>query len=220
VPRFLAGYWVHVLAKAVYRHGPDSLRWTAGLLAANRLLASAVRPADAEARARLGAGLPALVQELEMGLAWIGLPADRIALALAPCGALHASLIAGRAAPEAPPVPSASPPVLGAPRSAPGLLTLKHKHYVAGELALPPDWAGLQPGDGVAVALPDGQVFRGFVAELSPSRQVLLIADGDSPAVLAITARALARQLAFPATCIFHDESLVDEAAIDKLLNP
>jgi len=63
-------------------------------------------------------------------------------------------------------------------------------------------------------------VMRGFVAHLSPGGQVMLISDGDYDRVLAITARALAQQVALPETRIFRDESIVDEAAIDKLINP
>ena len=61
---------------------------------------------------------------------------------------------------------------------------------------------------------------RGFVALIGPLQHILLIADGDSDAVLAITGRALAQQLDSPQTRVFHDESLVDEAATEKLINP
>lgn len=217
---FLERYWVHVLAKAVYRHGPDSPQWAARLLTASRLLASAVPPADAAAQQRLAVELPALAHDLEDGLAWIGLPAEQAQAALAACMELHACLIAGRAAPAPKPRRSSPLPRLGAPAESPNLRTLKHKHYVAGELPLPPEWAGLGVGDSVAVGLPDGSVMRGFVAHLSPGGQVMLISDGDYDRVLAITARALAQQVTLPATRIFRDESIVDEAAIDKLINP
>ena len=220
VPRFLAGYWVHVLAKAVYRYGPDSPQWSARLLTANRLLASALPPGGEEARRQLGAELPVLVQELKDGLAWIGLPAGKIAAALAPCMARHEALLAGRPEPAQVDSGAAAQPVLGMPADSPGLLTLKHKHYVAGELSLAPDWAALAPGDRVAVGLPDGRVLRGFVARMSPAGQVVLIADGDSDRVLAVTVRALAQQLAAPGTRLSRDESIVDEAAIERLIHP
>ncbi len=217
---FLERYWVHVLAKAVYLYGLDSPQWAARLLTANRLLASALTPADEAARLRLAAEFPAIVYELDEGLTWIALPARQAGAALASCQTMHASLLAG----ESPPVPTlrraSSPPTLGAPAGSPGLRTLKHKQYVAGELSPPPEWALLQPGDSVAIGLPDGKVMRGYVAHLAPAGQVMLISDGDRNAVLAITARALAQQCSAAGTQMFGDESIVDQATTDRLINP
>lgn len=217
---FLERYWVHVLAKAVYLHGPDSPQWAARLLTANRLLASAVEPADADARQRLATELPALARELEEGLAWIALPGPQATAALAACMELHRSLLAGRPVPVPTLRKNSSPPTLGTPAGSPGLRTLKHKHYVAGELPLPPEWAALGVGASVAITLPDGSVSCGFVAHLGPGGQVVLVSDGDRDLVLAITARALAQQAALPGTRILRDESIVDEATTDKLINP
>ncbi len=217
---FLERYWVHVLAKVAYRYGPESPQWASRLLVANRLLAAAVPPADEAARQRMKSEFPSLIYDLDDGLTWIALPAKQAGSALSSCQAMHTSLMAGRK----PPVPTlrrtTSPPTLGAPDESPGLLTLKHKQYVAGELSLTPEWAGLTIGDSVAVGLPNGRVMYGYVAHLAPAGQVVLISDGDHDAVLAITARALAQQCARPETRLFRDESLVDAAATDKLLNP
>ena len=217
---FLERYWVHVLAKAVYLHGPDSPQWAARLLTANRLLASAVEPADADARQRLATELPALARELEEGLAWIALPGPQATAALASCMELHRSLLAGRPVPVPILRKNSSPPTFGSPAGSPGFCTLKHKHYVAGELPLPPEWAALGVGTSVAITLPDGRVMCGFVAHLGPGGQVVLVSDGDRDQVLAITARALAQQATLPGTRIVCDESIVDEATTDKLINP
>jgi hypothetical protein len=96
---------------------------------------------------------------------------------------------------------------------------LKHKQYVPGELPLPPAWAALEVGDTVSVALPDGSVMRGFVAQFAPLRQVILIADGDDNVQLAITARALSQQVELPETQLFRPVSIVDEAASSKLVH-
>ena len=217
---FLERYWVHVLAKAVYLHGPDSPQWAARLLTANRLLASAVAPADTDARQRLANELPALTGELEEGLAWIALPGPQAKAALASCMELHRSLLVGRPVPVPILRKSSSPPTFGSPAGSPGFCTLKHKHYVAGELPLPPEWAALGVGTSVAITLPDGRVMCGFVAHLGPGGQVVLVSDGDRDQVLAITARALAQQATLPGTRIVCDESIVDEATTDKLINP
>lgn len=215
---FLERYWVHVLAKVVYRYGPDSPQWASRLLIANRLLACANPPADEALLRRMLGEFPALIHDLDEGLAWIALPAKQAGSALSSVQALHASLLAGRT----PPVPTlrrtTSPPTLKKPEGSQGLLTLKHKQYVTGELSLPPEWAGLKIGDSVAVGLPNGKVMRGYVAHVAPAGQVVLISDGDHDAVMAITARALAQQTESPETRLFHDISLVDEAATDKLL--
>ncbi len=215
---FLERYWVHVLAKVVYRYGPDSPQWASRLLIANRLLACVNPPADEALRRKMLGEFPALIHDLDEGLAWIALPAKQAGSALSSVQALHASLLAGRT----PPVPTlrrtTSPPTLKKPEGSQGLLTLKHKQYVAGELSLPPEWAGLRVGDNVAVGLPNGKVMRGYVAHVAPAGQVVLISDGDHDAVMAITARALAQQTESPETRLFRDVSLVDQAATDKLL--
>lgn len=215
---FLERYWVHVLAKAVYRYGPDSPQWASRLLIAHRLLASASPPDDEALRRKMLGEFPALIHDLDEGLTWIALPAKQAGSALSSVQALHASLLAGRT----PPVPTlrrtTSPPTLKKPDGSQGLLTFKHKQYVAGELSLPPEWAGLKVGDSVAVGLPNGKVMRGYVAHIAPAGQVVLISDGDHAAVMAVTARALAQQIAVPETRLFGDVSLVDQAAIDKLL--
>ena len=215
---FLERYWVHVLAKVVYRYGPDSPQWASRLLIANRLLACVNPPADEALRRKMLGEFPALIHDLDEGLAWIALPAKQAGSALSSVQALHASLLAGRT----PPVPTlrrtTSPPTLKKPEGSQGLLTLKHKQYVAGELSLPPEWAGLRVGDNVAVGLPNGKVMRGYVAHVAPAGQVVLISDGDHDAVMAITARALAQQTEPPDTRLFRDVSLVDQAATDKLL--
>ncbi|MCK6375480.1 MAG: DUF1631 domain-containing protein [Zoogloea sp.] len=217
---FLERYWVHVLAKAVYLYGPDSPQWASRLLIANRLLACASPPDDEALRRKMLGEFPALIHDLDEGLTWIALPAKQAGSALSSVQALHASLLAGRT----PPVPtlrrSTSPPTLKKPEGSHGLLTLKHKQYVAGELSLPPEWAVLKVGDSVAVGLPNGKVMRGYVAHIAPAGQVVLISDGDHDAVMAITARALAQQTESPETRLFSDISLVDQAATDKLLGP
>jgi len=215
---FLERYWVHVLAKAVYRYGPDSPQWASRLLIANRLLACATPPADEALRRKMLGEFPALIHDLDEGLAWIALPAKQAGSALSSVQVLHASLLAGRT----PPVPTlrrtTSPPTLKKPEGSHGLLTLKHKQYVAGELSLPPEWAGLRVGDSVAVGLPNDKVMRGYVAHVAPAGQVVLISDADHDAVMAITARALAQQAESPETRLYRDVSLVDQAATDKLL--
>ncbi len=132
--------------------------------------------------------------------------------------ALHANLIAGKPAPEFVPRRSSCRPTLGRRAEKNGLRVLKHKQYVAGELSLPPEWAGARVGDSVAVGLPNDKVMRGYVAHVAPAGQVVLISDADHDAVMAITARALAQQAESPETQLYRDVSLVDQAATDKLL--
>lgn len=214
---FVEGYWVHVLAKAAYRYGTESPQWLARVQTANRLLASA--SADPAARQRLPAQLPGLIADLEQGLAYIGLTPDKIRDGLAPCKEMHVAILAGRPLPESAgrrPVP----PALGQVGEQPNFRVLKHKQYFAGELPLASEWTELEVGQCVAIGLPDGAVMRGFVAFIGPLQHVLLLADGDSEAVLAITARALAQQTGAPQTRLFHDDSLVDEAATEKLIKP
>jgi hypothetical protein len=214
---FVEGYWVHVLAKAAYRYGTESPQWAARVQTANRLLASA-NP-DPAARPSLQAQLPELIRDLEQGLAYIGLTPDKIQDGLAACREMHAAILAGR------PLPASTrrrpvPPFLGPVGKLPHFRVLKHKQYFAGELPLASEWAEVEPGGCVAVGLPDGTVMRGFVAFIGPLQHILLLADGDSEAVLAITGRALAQQIGSPQTRPFHDDSLVDEAATEKLINP
>lgn len=217
VQNFVEGYWVHVLAKAAYRYGTDSPQWAARIQTANRLLASA-NP-DPATRQQLLAQLPELLRDLEQGLASIRLIPEKIRDGLAPCREVHAAIIAGRPLPVSSRRPSV-PASLGPVDEKPNLRVFKHKQYFAGELPLASDWAELELGQRVSVGLPDGSVMRGFVALIGPLQHILLIADGDSDAVLAITGRALAQQLDSPQTRVFHDESLVDEAATEKLINP
>lgn len=217
---FLERYWVHVLAKAVYVYGPDSPQWANRLLVANRLLATAVAPADDEARRRILGEFPSLIHDLDEGLAWIGLPAKQAGAAISSVQVLQTSLQSG----ITPPAPTlrrnTTPPSLKKPEGSHGLLTLKHKQYVAGELSLPPEWANLKIGDSTAIALPNDKVMYGYVAHIAPGGQVVLISNGDHDAVLAITARALAQQTENPNTRLFHEESLVDQAATERLLHP
>lgn len=217
---FIERYWIHVLAKVVYLYGPESPQWTHRVLTANRLLAAARPPVSSIAKMRMIAEFPALLHDLEEGLTWIVLPAKQIVSALQSCTTMHKHLLDGRMPPAPTLRRTTSPPSLGAPDDSPGLLTLKHKQYVAGELSLTPEWAGLQIGNNVAVALPNGRIVYGYVAHLAPAGQVVLISDGDHDSVLAVTARALAQQCEHPATRLFKDLSLVDNAALDKLLHP
>ncbi len=214
---FIEGFWVHVLAKAAYRYGTESPQWAARVQIASRLLASA-NP-DPVVRPSLQAQLPGLIRDLEQGLAYIGLTPDKIQDGLAACREMHAAILAGR------PLPVSTrrrpvPPFLGPVGELPNFRVLKHKQYFAGELPLASEWAEVEPGGCVAVGLPDGTVMRGFVAFIGPLQHILLLADGDSEAVLAITGRALAQQIGSPHTRPFHDDSLVDEAATEKLINP
>lgn len=216
---FVEGYWVHVLAKVAYRYGPGSPKWVAREQVARRLLESARPDPDAAHRQMLMTQLPALMAGLEEGLRYIGLSEAHVREGLAPCRALMAACIAGH--PE--PVPSRRPPIgpsLIAQAGNPHFHVLKHKQHFAGDLSLPSEWADVDIGSPVAVGLPDGKVMRGVVALIGPAQQLVLIADADSPAVLAITARALAHQATQPATRVFRPASLVDEAATDKLINP
>ena len=216
---FIEGYWVHVLAKAAYRYGTGSPQWTSRVQTAHRLLVSAMPEPDEVARQHLMAQLPALMRSLEEGLAWIGLAPERIREGLAPCLELHAALIAGRPGPE-PRYRRPAVPVLGPVGERPDFRILRHKQYFAGELSLASEWAELEVGDSVSVGLPDGSTARGFVGLIGPARQLILVADGDSSDVLAVTARALAQQTASPQTQLCRDESIVDEAATDRLINP
>lgn len=216
---FIEGYWVHVLAKAAYRYGTGSPQWTSRVQTAHRLLVSALPEPDEVARKHLIAQLPALMHSLEEGLAWIGLSPERIQEGVAPCMELHAALIAGRPAPE-PRYHRPSMPVLGRVGEHPDFRVLRHKQYFDGELSLAAEWAELDVGHSIAVGLPNGSQMRGFVGLIGPARQLVLIADGDSGEVLAVTARALAQQAASPQTQLFSDKSIVDEAASDRLINP
>lgn len=217
---FIEGYWVHVLAKVAFRYGPGGPKWTARLQVAERLL-EATRPDQDEAAARpeLMARMPALLAGLEEGLRYIGLDEARRQEGLAPCQALLAALIAGRSRP-APLRRAPVDPSLSVVADVPGLCVLRHKQFHAGELQLPAGWPDVDMETPVAIALPDGQVMRGFVALIGPAQQLLLVADGDSDTVLAVTARALAQQAALPATRVFRGSSLVDEAATDRLIHP
>lgn len=214
---FIEGYWVHVLAKAAYRYGTESPQWAARVHTANSLLASA--SPDPAVRQGLQARLPGLIRDLEQGLAYIGLTPDKIRDGLAACRDMHDAILAGR------PLPASAgrrlvPPSLGPVGDLPNFRVLKHKQYFSGELPLASEWAELEVGTCVVVGLPDGTAMRGFVAFIGPLQHVLLLADGDSEAVLAITGRALAQQIGSPQTRPFHDDSLVDEAATEKLINP
>lgn len=216
---FIEGYWVHVLAKVAYRYGPGGHKWAARLQVAKRLLESTRPNPDAATRQQLMTQLPALLAGLEEGLRYIGLGESHIRDGLAPCKALLTALIAGQ--PQ--PAPQRRPllgPSLAPLADAPHLRVLKHKQHFAGELSLPAEWADVDVGSRVALGLPDGSVMRGFVALIGSAQQLVLIADGDSPAVLAVTARALAQQAMLPVTRVFRDTSLVDEAATDRLINP
>lgn len=214
---FIEGFWVHVLAKAAYRYGTESPQWAARVQTANRLLASA-NP-DPAARQQLPAQLPGLIRDLEQGLAYIGLTPDKIRDGLAPCQEMHVAILAGRPQPASAGRRPA-PPSLGPVGEQPNFRVLKHKQYFSGELPLASEWAELELGQCVAVGLPDGTAMRGFVAFIGPLQHILLLADGDSEVVLAITGRALAQQIGSPQTRLFHDDSLVDEAATEKLINP
>ena len=216
---FVEGFWVHVLAKAAYRYGTGSPQWTARVQTAHRLLVSAMPEPDEVARQQLMAQLPALMRSLEEGLAWIGLPPEHIREGLAPCMEMHAALISGRPGPE-PRYRRPSVPALGPVGERRDFRILRHKQYFDGELSLSAEWVELEVGDCVAIGLPDGSQMRGFVGLIGPARQLILIADGDSSEVLAVTARALAQQVASPQTQLFHDRSIVDEAATDRLINP
>ncbi|MBS0352740.1 MAG: DUF1631 family protein [Proteobacteria bacterium] len=219
VRAFIEGYWVHVLAKAAYRYGTGSTQWTSRVQTAHRLLVSAMPEPDEVARQQLMVQLPALMRSLEEGLAWIGLSPEHIREGLAPCIELHAALISGRPGPE-PRYRRPSMPVLGPVGERPDFRILRHKQYFDGELSLSAEWAELEVGDCVAVGLPNGGQMRGFVGLIGPARQLILIADGDGSAVLAVTARALAQQATSPQTQLFRDRSIVDEAATDRLVNP
>ena len=216
---FIEGYWVHVLAKVAYRYGPGGHKWAARLQVAKRLLECTRPSPDAATRQQLMTQLPALLAGLEEGLRYIGLGESHIREGLAPCKALLAALIAGQPLP-APVRRPRMGPSLAPLGDAPHLRVLKHKQHFAGELSLPAEWADVDVGSRVALGLPDDSVMRGFVALIGPAQQLVLIADGDSPAVLAVTARALAQQAMLPVTRVFRDTSLVDEAATDRLINP
>lgn len=219
VQAFIEGFWVHVLAKTAYRYGTDSPQWTARVQVAHRLLVSAMPEPDETVRQQLMAQMPALMRSLEEGLAWLGLAPERIREGLAPCLELHAALIAGRPGPE-PRFRRPAMPILGPVGERPDFRVLRYKQYFAGELSLAAEWAELEVGDSVSVGLPDGSTARGFVGLIGPARQLILIVDGDSGEMLAVTARALAQQASSPQTRLFRDESIVDEAATDKLINP
>lgn len=216
---FIEGYWVHVLAKVAYRYGPGGPKWVARLQPGKRLL-EATRPnPDAATRQQLMAQLPALLTGLEEGLRYIGLGESHIREGLVPCKALLTALIAG----QPKPAPLGRPPLgpsLTPLADVPHLSVLKHKQFFSGSLSLPAEWAEVDVGSRVALGLPDGSVMRGFVALIGAAQQLVLIADADGPALLAVTARALAQQAALPATRVFLDTSLVDEAATDRVINP
>ncbi len=215
---FIEGYWVHVLAKVAYRYGPGGPKWVARVQPAKRLIDATPPNPDAAARQQLMAQLPALLTGLEDGLRYIGLGESAIREGLAPCKALLTALIAGQPRP----VPTGRPPQgpsLAPLADAPQLRVLKHKQFFAGSLSLPAEWTEVDVGARVALGLPDGRVMRGFVALIGAAQQLLLIADADSPAMLAVTARALAQQAALPATRVFLYTSLVDEAVTDRVIN-
>ncbi|KAB2969463.1 DUF1631 family protein [Zoogloea sp.] len=213
---FVEGYWVHVLAKAAYRYGTESPRWAARVQMANRLLSSTRAHPDAAARAELQAQMRALMAGLEDGLRWIGLSDEKVVEGLTTMRSLLAALIAGHPLPPPMRRPVAVP-ALTPVADVQNLWVLKHKQYFVGEQCLPPEWEEVEVGDPVAIGLPSGSVMRGFVALLGPQQHLILIADGDSQLVLAVTARALANLS--EARCVLP-YSLVDEAAIDRVINP
>lgn len=213
---FVEGYWVHVLAKAAYRYGTESPRWAARVQMANRLLSTTRAHPDAAARAELQAQMRALMAGLEDGLRWIGLSDEKVAEGLTMIRSLLVALIAGHPLPpplRRPPAVPALTPVADVQN----LWVLKHKQYFIGDQSLPAEWEDVEVGDPVAIGLPGGSVMRGFVALLGPQQHLILIADGDSHLVLAATARALANLS--EARCV-QPYSLVDEAAIDRVINP
>lgn len=206
---FIEGFWVHVLAKEAYRHGVDSPQWAGRLQTARRLLGCPAAGLATAARQALGA-------ELEAGLMRIGLGPAHIAEGLGPCRAL----LVGQAGAAAPRRRPPSLPSLGPAGRTAHLRVLKHKQHLAEEAFLPAAWGELDEGARVAIALPDGSVMRGFVALIGPLQHLLLIADADGDEVLAITGRALARQVRVAGSRLFADESLVEHAAMEALLNP
>ena len=210
---FVEGYWVHVLAKAAYRYGTDSPRWAARVQMAGRLLSST---RAAPGRAELQAQMRALMAGLEDGLRWIGLTDEKVVEGLTMVRSLMAALIAG----HPPPPPMRRPvavPALTPVASVQNLWVLKHKQYFIGEQCLPAEWEEIEVGDPVAIGLPGGTTMRGFVALVGPQQHLILIADGDSHLVLAATARALANLSEARRVLPW---SLVDEAAIDRVINP
>lgn len=213
---FVEGYWVHVLAKAAYRYGTDSPRWAARVQMAGRLLSSTRAGPDAAARAELQAQMRALMAGLEDGLRWIGLSDEKVVEGLTMVRSLLAALIAGHPLPPPMRRPVAVP-ALTPVASAQNLWVLKHKQYFIGEQCLPAEWEEIEVGDPVAIGLPGGSTMRGFVALMGPQQHLILIADGDSHLVLAATARALAHLSEARRVLPW---SLVDEAAIDRVINP
>lgn len=213
---FVEGYWVHVLAKAAYRYGTDSPRWAARVQMAGRLLSSTRAAPDAAGRAELQAQMRALMAGLEDGLRWIGLTDEKVVEGLTMVRSLMAALIAGHPLPPPMRRPVAVP-ALTPVASVQNLWVLKHKQYFIGEQCLPAEWEEIEVGDPVAIGLPGGTTMRGFVALVGPQQHLILIADGDSHLVLAATARALANLSEARRVLPW---SLVDEAAIDRVINP
>ena len=111
-------------------------------------------------------------------------------------------------------------PSLSVQAGCPHLQVLRYKQHFVGDLSLPAEWADVEIGSPVAVGLPDGKVMQGVVALIGPAQQLVLIADPDSPVVLAVTARALAHQASLAPIRVLRPVSLVDEATTDKLINP
>ncbi len=216
---FVEGYWLHVLAKAAYRYGPGSPKWVAREQVAQRLLESARPDPDADRRQMLMTQLPALMAGLEDGLRYIGLSEAHVREGLAPCRNLIAALVAAHPLP-APSRRQPMGPSLSVQAGCPHLQVLRHKQHFVGDLSLPAEWADVEIGSPVAVGLPDGKVMQGVVALIGPAQQLVLIADPDSPVVLAVTARALAHQASLAPIRVLRPVSLVDEAATDKLINP
>ncbi|MDD3352380.1 DUF1631 family protein [Zoogloea sp.] len=216
---FVEGFWVHVLARVAYRRGVDSARWKESVALARQLLEAGRMPVGEAAGAALRKALPALFEGLKQGLLWLGLSESHVREGLRPCRAYLMALLAG----EVPPAPLRRPvsgTSLGPVAGIPDFLFLCHKQHLPQASMPDPEWAEVGIGDPVAVGLPDGQVMRGFVALIGHQHQLILIADGDSPQVLAMTARALAACSRAPGTRVFRPASLVDAATTERLLHP
>lgn len=215
VRNFLASSWLLLLARLHYTHGDGHAQWRHSVALADRLIRSAYPPADPPGRQSWLQGLPALVRELHLGLAALGLDEAARDKALAPCMTMHGALIAGKPLPAVTPTAPAKA-VLSAPVGANGLRILHHLGHAPAAIS-PHPAATASPGHWLEIDLPEGGSLRGCVVWTGPSQRLLLLADPDTPTVLAATRRALGELAAAQHCRVLDQQGFCERAARQAL---
>jgi hypothetical protein len=233
VRAMLEDVWVRALAAAHVEHGEGSATWASMLATADELLWSVEPKGRAEDRRRLVGGIPALIRDIQQGMARAGVEGemrDAFFGALVDCHAdavkagLKGTMPAARAAAE-PRVRDTAAPSLERETVPAGdihveeirLRTPRGQAAVRNVFTRTGIWTNVKRFTWVEFHREGAPALRARLTWISPAKGVYLFTNAAASAAISVTPEALAEQMRRGEARIVDDTPLVDRA-VDSML--